>query len=92
MVMVTAIIHIAIFMKAQYTTCFCRSTRFRWQQHPLDDIEAITDWGIKDVYIGSQCDRMCSGHGNCHYPACNCDEGYTGSECYAWTADNPVSR
>ena len=67
------------------------ATRFRWQQHPVDDIEAITDWAIKDVYIGPPCDQMCSGHGSCHYPACSCDDGYAGNECYIWTARNPVS-
>ena len=57
------------------------------------DTEAVTDFGVRGVYIGPACDSLCGGHGDCdilHYPACTCDEGYYDDNCYPWRVKNPV--
>ncbi|WAR26103.1 RELN-like protein [Mya arenaria] len=69
------------------------ATRFRWQQRPVNDDEAITNFGLTDVYIGPSCQDMCGGHGNCHpqtFPSCICDPGHHGDNCYPWDAENKV--
>ncbi|KAL4226959.1 hypothetical protein ACF0H5_014936 [Mactra antiquata] len=68
-----------------------RATRFRWQQRPIQDKEAITTFGIKDIYIGPSCKELCGGRGNCNldtFPACNCDDGHKGDNCYPWNIQN----
>ncbi|XP_052779173.1 reelin-like isoform X2 [Mya arenaria] len=68
-----------------------KATRFRWQQRPVNDDEAITNFGLTDVYIGPSCQDMCGGHGNCHtqtFPSCICDPGHHGDNCYPWDAEN----
>ena len=73
---------------------FLRSTRFRWQQRPVTESEAITDFGLRDVYIGPGCENLCGGHGNCQMtltPVCECDHGYQGNNCSPWNTQNPVN-
>ncbi|KAL3853203.1 hypothetical protein ACJMK2_016762, partial [Sinanodonta woodiana] len=51
--------------------------------------EVVSDWAVKDIYIGPRCEDMCQGHGVCRFPDCVCDEGYSGQPCRAWIIDNP---
>ncbi|XP_045165547.2 reelin-like [Mercenaria mercenaria] len=68
-----------------------KATRFRWQQRPVMDEEAVTDFGIREIYIGRACQDLCGGHGICHpanFPACICDDGHRGDNCYPWKVKN----
>ncbi|XP_060574508.1 reelin-like isoform X2 [Ruditapes philippinarum] len=69
------------------------STRFRWQQRPVDDEHSVVDFGLRDIYIGPACEDLCNGHGVCrpnNYPACVCDDGHHGRNCYPWKVNNPT--
>eukprot|EP00058_Branchiostoma_floridae_P011776 XP_002597264.1 hypothetical protein BRAFLDRAFT_66399 [Branchiostoma floridae] len=46
-----------------------------------EDSNPMNLWALDDVYIGPSCPDMCHGHGQCRYPSCICDEGYTGDSC-----------
>ncbi|KAJ8301142.1 hypothetical protein KUTeg_020129 [Tegillarca granosa] len=67
------------------------ATRFRWEQRPDGGDGTTHKWGIRDVYIGPPCSQHCSGHGNCNYPQCFCDDGYRGVGCQSIYNPNPTS-
>lgn len=55
------------------------ATRFRWVQHtksPRGDI-----WALDNVYLGSGCPWLCSGHGYCDHGRCVCDPGFIPPSC-----------
>ncbi|KAL5013759.1 hypothetical protein ScPMuIL_008029 [Solemya velum] len=66
------------------------ATRFRWTQMPGESGETGRHWALRDVYIGAACPRMCSGRGQCHFPACTCDHGYMGGDCQHVLDPNPT--
>ncbi|KAJ8046874.1 Reelin [Holothuria leucospilota] len=58
-----------------------RKVRFRWFQQ-YDPLAGTTpQWAIDDVYIGPPCPDHCNGHGDCQFPDCVCDDGYSGAAC-----------
>ncbi|XP_078679043.1 reelin-like [Branchiostoma floridae x Branchiostoma belcheri] len=57
-----------------------KSIRLRWYQE-REDSNPMNLWALDDVYIGPSCPAMCNGHGQCRYPSCICDDGYTGDSC-----------
>ncbi|XP_071486224.1 reelin-like [Diadema antillarum] len=67
----------------QYTRS--KSTRFRWSQPPRFDPGHV--WALSNVYIGSECNDLCSGHGSCSVGSCVCDRGWGGPSCR-----RPLSR
>ncbi|KAK3762808.1 hypothetical protein RRG08_040503 [Elysia crispata] len=58
-------------------------TRFRWLRPGLEEPSPI--WAIDNVYLGSNCPWLCSGHGVCHNGTCLCDQGFDGDFCVAST-------
>lgn len=56
-----------------------QTTRFRWIQHP--EFKSSQTWAIGHLYIGEECERMCTGHGKCSSGQCKCDDGWTGAGC-----------
>lgn len=47
-------------------------------------------WALDNVYIGPQCQNMCSGHGTCiRGTHCKCDAGYYGPDCSVSDVPNP---
>jgi hypothetical protein len=69
----------------------CRATRFRWFQRADGETGITRTWGLNKVYIGPACPDHCDGHGQCLIDRCDCDHGYTGSDCKIITDNNPVS-
>ncbi|MEJ1272528.1 solute carrier family 26 member 5 [Cricetulus griseus] len=60
----------------------CGSVRFRWYQGFYPAGSQPVTWAIDNVYIGPQCEDMCSGHGSCiNGTKCICDPGYSGPTC-----------
>ncbi|XP_054717283.1 reelin-like [Uloborus diversus] len=56
-----------------------QTTRFRWIQ-PIG-FKSSQTWAIGHLYIGDECEDMCSGHGKCSSGVCKCDDGWFGNEC-----------
>lgn len=70
--------------------CPYRSVRFRWYQGFFSTGSAPPTWALDNVYIGPQCQDMCSGHGACVGGThCMCDPGYSGSDCSVPDIPNP---
>ncbi|XP_077424138.1 reelin isoform X2 [Vanacampus margaritifer] len=68
----------------------CGSVRFRWYQGFFSTGSAPPTWALDNVYIGPQCQDMCSGHGACVGGThCMCDPGYSGSDCSVPDIPNP---
>ncbi|XP_061108680.1 reelin [Conger conger] len=60
----------------------CGSVRFRWYQGFYSGGTPPPTWALDSVYIGPQCQDMCSGHGACvRGTHCICDPGYSGVDC-----------
>ncbi|MCI4379303.1 hypothetical protein PGIGA_G00226440 [Pangasianodon gigas] len=60
----------------------CGSVRFRWYQGFYLVGMAPPTWALDNVYIGPQCQDMCSGHGTCvRGTRCKCDSSYSGPDC-----------
>ncbi|KAM9481369.1 reelin [Clarias gariepinus] len=60
----------------------CGSVRFRWYQGFYSIGMTPPTWALDNVYIGPQCQDMCSGHGTCMRGTyCKCDHGYSGLDC-----------
>ncbi|XP_074645991.1 reelin-like [Tubulanus polymorphus] len=55
------------------------STRFKWKL--IEDKSRGNSWAIDNIYIGSGCEWMCSGHGTCLNGICTCDSGFVGEFC-----------
>uniref|UniRef100_A0A670YZJ6 Reelin n=1 Tax=Pseudonaja textilis TaxID=8673 RepID=A0A670YZJ6_PSETE len=67
----------------------CGLVRFRWYQGFYPAGTQPVTWAIDNVYIGPQCEEMCSGHGSCiNGSKCICDPGYSGPTCRI-TTKNP---
>ncbi|GFR97714.1 reelin [Elysia marginata] len=60
-----------------------QKTRFRWLRPGEADPSPI--WAIDNVYLGSDCPWLCSGHGSCHKGKCVCDPGFGGDFCVSST-------
>uniref|UniRef100_A0A8C4QA32 Reelin n=1 Tax=Eptatretus burgeri TaxID=7764 RepID=A0A8C4QA32_EPTBU len=61
----------------------CGLVRFRWYQgfYP-PGMPPLVTWAIDNIYIGPQCEAMCSHHGMCiNGSLCICDKGYSGMTC-----------
>ncbi|XP_071817155.1 reelin-like isoform X2 [Apostichopus japonicus] len=58
-----------------------RKIRFRWFQRYDPLVPYTPQWALDDVYIGPPCPEFCNGHGDCQYPLCVCDAGYSGDAC-----------
>ncbi|XP_042898138.1 reelin isoform X2 [Parasteatoda tepidariorum] len=56
-----------------------QTTRFRWIQ-PLG-FKSSQTWALGHLYVGEECENMCSGHGKCSSGICKCDDGWTGGDC-----------
>ncbi|XP_072551813.1 reelin-like isoform X2 [Salminus brasiliensis] len=68
----------------------CGSVRFRWYQGFYSSGMAPPTWALDNIYIGPQCQDMCSGHGLCvRGTHCECDPGYSGPDCSVQDAPNP---
>ncbi|MGH0173039.1 UNVERIFIED_CONTAM: hypothetical protein FKN15_001929 [Acipenser sinensis] len=68
----------------------CGSVRFRWYQGFYAGGTPPTTWALDNVYIGPQCEDMCSGHGACvNGTHCECDPGYSGPTCKTSSTANP---
>uniref|UniRef100_A0A8B9J9J5 Reelin n=1 Tax=Astyanax mexicanus TaxID=7994 RepID=A0A8B9J9J5_ASTMX len=68
----------------------CGSVRFRWYQGFYSSGTAPPTWALDNVYIGPQCQDMCSGHGVCvRGTHCECDPGYSGPDCSVQESPNP---
>ncbi|XP_026788519.2 reelin isoform X1 [Pangasianodon hypophthalmus] len=68
----------------------CGSVRFRWYQGFYLVGMAPPTWALDNVYIGPQCQDMCSGHGTCvRGTRCKCDSGYSGPDCSIPDVPNP---
>ncbi|XP_076045051.1 reelin-like isoform X2 [Oratosquilla oratoria] len=55
------------------------TTRLRLRQNEHSDLGDI--WAIDNLYIGHQCQDMCSGHGRCTTKGCKCDDEFHGHKC-----------
>lgn len=74
----------ALFIKWQVFSFFShltRKIRFRWFQRYDPLVPYTPQWALDDVYIGPPCPDFCNGHGDCQYPLCVCDAGYSGDAC-----------
>lgn len=70
------------WLTAEGLFLFSRSVRFRWYQGFYPAGSQPVTWAIDNVYIGPQCEEMCSGHGGCiNGTKCVCDPGYSGPAC-----------
>lgn len=71
------------FLKCQIVPFFhlTRKIRFRWFQRYDPLVPYTPQWALDDVYIGPPCPDFCNGHGDCQYPLCVCDAGYSGDAC-----------
>ncbi|GFO21735.1 reelin [Plakobranchus ocellatus] len=58
-------------------------TRFRWRRSGIKEPTPI--WAIDNVYLGSDCPWLCSGHGVCDQGKCLCDQGFGGEICVSIT-------
>uniref|UniRef100_A0AAR2KU63 Reelin n=1 Tax=Pygocentrus nattereri TaxID=42514 RepID=A0AAR2KU63_PYGNA len=68
----------------------CGLIRFRWYQGFFSSGMTPPAWALDNVYIGPQCQDMCSGHGACvRGTHCECDPGYSGPGCSVPDASNP---
>uniref|UniRef100_A0A8C4RCQ5 Reelin n=1 Tax=Eptatretus burgeri TaxID=7764 RepID=A0A8C4RCQ5_EPTBU len=67
-----------IMLYLPYTSISSR-TRFRWIQHSFSPGRDV--WALDNVYIGSGCPWMCSGHGACDEGQCRCDMGFKTPYC-----------
>ncbi|MGH0172823.1 UNVERIFIED_CONTAM: hypothetical protein FKN15_063858 [Acipenser sinensis] len=68
----------------------CGSVRFRWYQGFYAGGTPPATWALDNVYIGPQCEDMCSGHGACvNGTHCECDPGYSGPTCKTSSTANP---
>ncbi|XP_078717259.1 LOW QUALITY PROTEIN: reelin [Lampetra fluviatilis] len=56
-------------------------TRFRWIQRGGPCGPRGSPWALDNVYLGSGCPWLCSGHGSCLSGHCRCDEGFGGAYC-----------
>jgi len=76
----------------------CSQTRFRWRQEVNPAAassvspSSAADWAVDDIYIGEECQLLCSGRGDCVDGLCVCDDGYLG-KCWffcLWTAQSKL--
>ncbi|VDI77295.1 reelin [Mytilus galloprovincialis] len=67
-----------------------RGTRFRWTQKADRGSDNTHSWGLRNVFIGPACPGHCNGRGLCVIDRCDCDQGYTGSDCSILTDNNPT--
>uniref|UniRef100_A0A8C9VAA0 Reelin n=1 Tax=Scleropages formosus TaxID=113540 RepID=A0A8C9VAA0_SCLFO len=68
----------------------CGSVRFRWYQGFYSSGTPPPTWALDNVYIGPQCQDMCSGRGACVGGThCTCDPGYSGPTCSVPDTPNP---
>ncbi|XP_041109989.1 reelin-like isoform X1 [Polyodon spathula] len=68
----------------------CGSVRFRWYQGFYTGGTPPATWALDNVYIGPQCEDMCSGRGACvNGTHCECDLGYSGPTCKTSSTANP---
>ncbi|KAI4895212.1 hypothetical protein NFI96_018500 [Prochilodus magdalenae] len=68
----------------------CGSVRFRWYQGFYTSGMTPPTWALDNIYIGPQCQDMCSGHGACvRGTHCECDPGYSGQDCSVPDEPNP---
>jgi reelin len=69
------------------------TARFRWRNERVAGVSGSVyqaEWGITNVYVGSQCARGCGGFGTCINGTCQCDAGFalnaTSGRCFSTTA------
>ncbi|XP_039625794.1 reelin isoform X1 [Polypterus senegalus] len=68
----------------------CGSVRFRWYQGFFNAGMSPMTWALDNVYIGPQCEDMCTGHGLCiNGTHCKCDKGFSGPSCKISSSSNP---